>query len=148
MKKWRNQRHLRVRGIPGGIKSPRLPRIDHLHVQGVKVPDVAGCYGKVMGFRGSRDKRIAQVQHTAGPLRVCPKSGCPLCASPFQRQDAVFVFGDDPQQTILQTGSTLSLCHALQPIFQLMDHNRRQPEVVVFGEKRDDACVRRASYDL
>ena len=50
MKKWRNQRHLRVRGIPGGIKSPRLPRIDHVHVQGVKVPDVAGRYGRSWVF--------------------------------------------------------------------------------------------------
>ncbi len=81
------ERRLRERqGTDGGIKSWRLPRIDHLHVQAVKVPDVAGCDGQVMGFRRSCDQRIAQVQPTAAMVRVCPKPGCPLCPNPLRRE--------------------------------------------------------------
>ena len=63
---------------PRLITSPRLPWIDHLHIQALEVPGISCGDRKVMGLGSSRDERVGQMQHAAKPTCLPSQHRCLL----------------------------------------------------------------------
>ena len=141
-------------GMPPTRTVPDTPgRCPLLLVAGVSAHPIGGpdtdCAGHACrGLRRTGDQRIAQVQREPCMLGLRAELGCQLRTRPVEGQDAVVVFGRQVQQAHLQVGATLSLWQAPHAVFQLMDHDRRQPKVLMLGKRRNDAWVRVAADNL
>ena len=120
----------------------RFPRVADFNVQSVEIYDIPRCDTEILGLRCPGDKRIAQVQYTTRSMSVRPKPGRPLRFTARNRNYTILILRDNPRQCGAHPVPAMPLWKQVQAERQFMEHNGRQPEIVLASQEGNNSWVR------